>query len=294
MADIWLPLRAGTDAAMCLGWLNVILAEELYDKAFVRDWTTGFEPFAEQVRQYPLERVAEITGVAEELIAEAARMYATTRPGVIPWSPITDQQASSTSAIRLHCALRALTGNLDVNGGERFFPFNSQVIHDTDIERHDLLSPPQKAKQLGSSEFPVFTCRGLEPFREPTKRVFGRELANLITGQYLANPTSVFRAMATEQPYPVKAFLSIGNNTLMAFANMQQIYRGLMIQELIVVHEHMMTPTAQLADYVLPGDAWLERPSMMVGGEPRGHGAAGRVPERLRPVDGARPPAGAR
>ncbi len=268
MADLWLPLRAGTDAAMCLGWLNVILEEKLYDDAFVRDWTVGFDALAERVCKYPLDRVADITGVEPELIAKAARLYATTKPGVIPWSPITDQQVSSTSAIRLHSVLRALTGNLDVQGGERFLPFNSNVVHDTDIECHDALSPEQKAKQLGADEFPVFTYRGLEPYRQPTKRVFGREWANLITGQYMANPTSVFRAMATGEPYPVKAFLSVGNNTLMAFANMQQIYRGLMNQDLIVAHEHMMTPTAQLADYVLPGDAWLERPSMMVGVSP--------------------------
>ncbi|MCP5180152.1 MAG: molybdopterin-dependent oxidoreductase [Pseudomonadales bacterium] len=275
LADLWLPLRAGTDAAMCLGWLNVIVNEALYDKAFVRNWTIGFEQLAERVRDYPVDRVAAITGVAPELIVDAARLYATTRPGVIPWSPITDQQVSSTSAIRMHAILRALTGNLDVKGGERFLPFNPSIVHDTDIEMHDALAPAQKAKQLGADEFPVFTYRGLEPFREPTRRVFGRDWANLVTGQYMANPTSVFRAMATGRPYPVKALFSLGNNTLMGFANMQQIHRGLMHQDLIVVHEHMMTPTAQLADYVLPGDAWLERPSMMVGVSPAAMTAPG-------------------
>ena len=124
LADIWLPLRAGTDAAMCLGWLNVMLEEGLYDKEFVRDWTVGFDQFAQRVREYPVDRVAEITGVKPELIVDAARLYATTKPAVIPWSPITDQQVSSTSAIRLHSMLRALSGNLDVAGGEKFYGFN--------------------------------------------------------------------------------------------------------------------------------------------------------------------------
>ena len=57
-ADVWLPLRAGTDAAMTLGWLNVIIEEELYDKDFVREWTVGFNEFVERVRQYPLNRVS--------------------------------------------------------------------------------------------------------------------------------------------------------------------------------------------------------------------------------------------
>ena len=118
LADIWLPLRAGTDAAMCMGWLKVIIDEGLYDRDFVAQWTTGFEELRARVDEFPLERVAEITGVAADKIAAAARMYATTTPGVIPWTPITDQQRNSTSAIRLHCALRALTGNIDVPGGE--------------------------------------------------------------------------------------------------------------------------------------------------------------------------------
>ena len=117
-ADIHLRLKAGTDAAMCLGWLKVIFDEGLYDEVFVRDWCVGFDELKQRVDEYPLARVADITGVAEEDIAAAARMYANANGAVIPWTPITDQQLSSTSAIRLHSILRAVTGNLDVAGGE--------------------------------------------------------------------------------------------------------------------------------------------------------------------------------
>ena len=118
VADLHLRLRAGTDAAMCLGWLKVIFDEELYDKDFVRDWCIGFDELKARVDEYPLERVEEITGVDRELIAEAARTYANADGAIIPWTPITDMQISSTSAIRLHSILRAVTGNLDVVGGE--------------------------------------------------------------------------------------------------------------------------------------------------------------------------------
>ena len=264
-ADIWLPLRAGTDAAMTLGWLNVIIEEELYDKAFVRDWCHGFEPFAERMREYPLDRVASITGVEPELIAQAARLYATTKPAAIPWSPITDQQVSSTSAIRLQCALRALTGNVDIKGGEMMVGFNPNVRSDTEVELHHLLSEEQQAKQLGSAEHPVFTYRGMEALAESTERVWGHRYANLVSGCYMANPMSVFKAMADSEPYPVRAFFALANNTLMSFANTHRIYDALMKQDLIVAYEHMLTPTAHLADYVLPGDSWLERPCMMAG-----------------------------
>jgi len=269
VADLWLPVRAGTDAALTIGWLKVIVEEELYDKAFVDNWTVGWDELLDRFDEYPMTRIVEITGVEESLIRESARMYATAEASCIPWSPITDQQVSSTSAIRLQCILRAITGNLDVKGGDRFNAFNPNIVSDTDIELHDALSDEQKAKQLGSKEHPVFTYRGMAPLKEATREVWGRDWANLIGGTYMANPTSVFRAMATQDPYPVKALLSLGNNTLMAFANSKQIYQGLMNQDLIVVHEHMMTPTAQIADYVLPGDAWLERPSMMGGTSPQ-------------------------
>lgn len=117
-ADLHLRLRAGTDAAMCLGWLKVIIDEGLYDQAFVGKWCLGFEELRARVDEYPLERVEAITGVDRESIAAAARMYAGADGAVIPWTPITDQQISSTSAIRLHSILRAITGNLDVAGGE--------------------------------------------------------------------------------------------------------------------------------------------------------------------------------
>ncbi|MFN0162161.1 MAG: molybdopterin-dependent oxidoreductase [Burkholderiales bacterium] len=268
-ADLWLPLRAGTDAAMMLGWLNVIIEEGLYDRDFVRDWTVGFDAFAKRVREYPLARVAQITGVDAGLIAAAARLYATTGPAAIPWSPITDQQVSSTSAIRLQCALRALTGNIDVKGGERFVGFNPGLRSDTEVERHERLSEAQKDKQLGASEFPVFTYRGMQALGDATEKVWGSRYANLVGGCYMANPMAVFKAMAEGDPYPVRAFITLANNTLMSFANTRRIYEGLMKQDLIVAYEHMMTPTAQLADFVLPGDSWLERDCIMAGVSPK-------------------------
>lgn len=262
-ADLWLPLRAGTDAAMCMAWLKVIMDEGLYDKAFVEQYTHGFEEFRARVNEFPLERVAAITGVDAELIAQAARMYATNGPSIIPWTPITDQQRNSTSAIRLHCALRALCGYVDIPGGEVLMGFNPTIVSESEIEYHEALSQTQRDKQLGADTHPAFTYRGTAALGEPTKRVWGREYANIVTGSYMANPSAVFRAMAHGDPYSVKAFFFLGNNPLMSYANMSLIHEGLMNQDLIVGHEQFLTPTAQLADYVMPADSWLERAHMM-------------------------------
>ena len=258
-SDLWLPLKAGTDAAMCLGWLSVIIEEKLYDQEFVEKWTTGFDELKNRVAEYPLSRVSEITGVEESLIREAARMYASVSPACIPWTPITDQQLNSTSSIRLHSILRAITGNLDVKGGDLLHGLNQDVLTEDELEWHEILPQTQKDKQLGNEQHPVFTYRGMDALREPTKRVWGREYVNQLSGNFMAVPYRTFQAMAHGDPYPVKAFISLGNNTMMGFSNMKLIYEAIMNQDLVVAHEHIMTPTAQLADYVLPGDSWLER-----------------------------------
>ena len=262
-ADLWLPLKAGTDTVMMMGWLNIIIENGWYDKAFVKKYTHGFEQLRERLKEFPLERVVEITGVKAELIYEAAKIYATNGPSIIPWTPITDQQRNSTSAIRLQATLRAICGNLDVPGGERFHGYNPLLIPQSEICNYDALSQAQRDKQLGSDKYPAFTFKGAAAaLKEPTERIWGQPYADIVMGSHMAVPSSVFRAMAYGNPYPVKAFIALGNNTLLSYANMQLIYEALMNQELVVVQEHIMTPTAQLADYVLPGDSWLERPNL--------------------------------
>lgn len=264
-ADIWLPLKAGSDAAMMFGWLKVIIDEELYDKEFVENWTVGFEDLRKRVDEFPLERVAKLTGCDPEMIAEAARVYATSGGSVIPWTPITDMQRNSTSGIRLQSILRSVCGFVDVPGGELLQGFNPDVIPESEIEMHHVLSEEQKLKQLGNQDHPAFSYRGQAAFREPMKRVWGYEYPNQVTGCYMANPSATFRAMAGKGPYPVKAFFFLGNNPMMSYANMPLIIEGMMNQDLIVAHEHFMTPSAQLADYILPGDSWLERPWLADG-----------------------------
>lgn len=258
-ADLHLRLRAGTDAAMCLGWLKVILDEGLYDAEFVKKWCEGFEALRTRVDEYPLARVEQITGVERELIAKAARVYAGAKGAVIPWTPITDQQVSSTSAIRLHSILRAVTGNVDAPGGETLLGFSQAFIPESELGLHEALADEQKAKQLGYDDHPVFTYRVAEMLKEPTRKVWGFPYADIVMGCQMANPTSVFRAMATADPYPVKAFFALGNNALLSYPNQHQIFKGLMNQELIVAHEIFMTPTAMLADYIMPGDVFSER-----------------------------------
>ncbi len=258
-SDLHLRLRSGTDAAMCLGWVKVIIDEGLYDRQFVDEWCIGFDKLAVRAGEYPLDRVEAITGVDSELIAEAARMYATADGAVIPWTPITDMQINSTSAIRLHSILRAITGNLDVVGGELLGGFHPDFLSESELQLHEALSQDQRDKQLGSDKHPAYTYRAQDKLGDAMERVHGYRYTDVVMGSYMANPSATFRAMATGDPYPVNAFITLGNNSLLSYPNQHQVHRALLNQDLVVAHEIFMTPTAMLADYVLPGDVFSER-----------------------------------
>ena len=144
-------------------------------------------------------------------------------------------------------------------GGETLGGFSPDYIPESEIGMHEELSAEQKAKQIGYDEHPAFTYRVAEMLREPTEKTWGYPYADIVMGCQMANPSDLFRTMITGDPYPIKAFFTLGNNTLLSYPNQHQIHKALLNQDLIVAHEIFMTPTAMLADYVLPGDVFSER-----------------------------------
>ena len=117
-AEYFLRLRPGTDAALGMAMLDVIISEDLYDHDFVEKWTYGFDQLAERVHEMPPERAAEITGVKAELIRAAARAYATAKPAQIAWGLAIDMKSNGMQAGHVIIALEAITGNIDVPGGQ--------------------------------------------------------------------------------------------------------------------------------------------------------------------------------
>ncbi|AFV10376.1 thiosulfate reductase PhsA [Thermacetogenium phaeum DSM 12270] len=258
-ADLWLPIRPNSDNALALAWLNVIINEGLYDAEFVSEWTVGFGELAERVEEYTPEWAAEKTGVSAELIAEAARMYATSKPACLMWGVATDQLGrGSTAGAQARVALRAICGNLDVPGGDVMPGPHPTFITDWEMELNEKLPEEQRAKQLGSDRFKLNSWPGYRLISENLERVWGKS----IPAEWFceANPPVLFRAMATGEPYPVKAAIVLADNPLVSYANTKLVYQALKSLELLVVMEYWMTPTAVLADYVLPAASWLERP----------------------------------
>lgn len=264
LADIWVPLRPGTDAALALGWLNVIIEERLYDKEFVDKWCYGFDKLEERVREYPPRKVAEITWVPEETIIESARLYATSKPASIQWGVKSDMQGVNVTSINhAKAILRAITGNLDVAGGDILMGPCEKANYGPVFEYLDMLPPEQTRKQLGADRHRFWCWPGYELVYEASKPYwYGK--GNAAGYMPACHTTAVYDAIITGKPYPVKAVICGGDNPLVAYPNTKHVYEALKSPnlELFVVIEQWMTPTAMLADYVFPATNWLEMPVM--------------------------------
>lgn len=259
-ADIWLQLRPGTDTALLMAMINTIISEELYDKEFVNRWCHGFDKLAERAQEYTPEKVANITWVPAEKIREAARTYATAKPAVSQHNMGIEHLNNTSAALHARYILPAITGNLGVRGGQFIVGPHRKIIHESELELNDALPPEQKAKMLGSERAKLFSWEGYQLIQSNVKKVWGSELPS--NPHAHAHSPTVYRTMLTDQPYPVKAMITMASNPLVSMPNTKLVYQALKKSELYVVMDYFMTPSAQLADYVFPAASWLERPTM--------------------------------
>jgi len=232
-SDVWLQLRPGTDAALALGMLHVIIHEGLYDREFVEHHVHGWDPFVQRVNEYPPDRVEKITWVPREKIEQAARLFAMTKPAAIQWGVAIEQQINCADNDRLLMALMGITGNIDVPGGQVLFR-PPKIRNIGDFGAHKMLSKEQAAKRLGGERF---------------------RLASYFS---IINPKCVWDAILEEKPYPVKMLFFVSSNPVMTRANAREVYRALERVEFMAVSDFFLTPTAELADIVLPAATWLE------------------------------------
>jgi len=263
LANLWLPIRPGTDVALMLGWLRLMIEQGWYDRDFVERWTVGFEDLRIAVAPYTPEKVSAITWLSADKIFESARCYGTTKPAVITWGFGLDKQGvNATQAARARCLLRALSGNLDVPGGEllgRVEPVGKIVGQDV-LEFNEGLPPEQRAKQLGADEYPFFGFPGWERNVAANRRLpLGYMTPPLADMTCMAHERAVFEAILTIQPYPVTAMISLASNPLLTLPNVRRTYAALKALHLYVVTDYYLTPSAALADYVFPAASTVER-----------------------------------
>lgn len=241
-ADYWLRLRPGTDAALALGMLNVIIGEELYDKEFVENWTYGIDELAERVKEYPTDKVAEITWVPKEVIEGAARFFAKANAGSIQWGLAVDQSVAGVPAAHAIANIGAICGNMDVPGGIVFVREAYRVAMSYATGYFENLSEEMRAKRLGDERYPMKRM-GIGP---------------------TAHADSVLLALETGKPYPVKMLWIQSTNPIANMAaDAPRVYKAMKSTDFNVVVDLYMTPTAvAFADVVLPCAMSCERNGM--------------------------------
>lgn len=266
IADLWLQIRPGTDGALGLGMLNVIINEGLYDQEFVQKWCTGFEQIKTLVQEYPPDRVAEITWIPGDKIVQAARWYATLKPSTLPFG-VADCQIGGgavKSSVLTKSILRAITGCLEVKGGNVLgvFPQHVNWVKHIMWDRQ-FDHPLRKRDNLGAERWPLASVRGYRHFREAMAKAYPDGLGEA-QYQMFVSSGAIWTAVLSEKPYPVKAVIMQGSNPLLVLGDARTTYRALKSDnlQLHVSMDFFMTPSNMLADYVLPATGWLERAEM--------------------------------
>jgi anaerobic selenocysteine-containing dehydrogenase len=236
-ADHWLQLRPGTDGALALAMINVIVGEDLVDPEFVDNYTVGYDKLVEHVKPFTPEWAAPITRLEAEDIRAAARTYASTPPACIQWGNAVDMSACNIHTGRSLLILRGLTGNIDCPGGDV------------------LWVPPDGVKQR--SPFMNIGVFGLQ-FMPPEKMGLALDGKRFPLCP-IVHPPAFWRSIIEGEPYRLRAMWIMGSNPLATMTNPREIERALGMLEYTVVSDFFLTPTAQLADLVLPAATWLEQ-----------------------------------
>ena len=229
MADIWLPIRPGTDAALALAMLHVVINENFIDHDFVGKWCYGFAQLKTHVQQYSPQWAESVTGVSAKQIEEVARLYANCPKAAIDVGNGVEHAASASDAIRAIGILIAITGHLDRPG--------------TNL----LKQPPKKAPKnitlkerytdeligkLVAPEFPM----PFQPFLEGPSSAYYR----------------IIESILTEKPYPVRAIIVPGTQPLASTRGTKNVLAALEKLEFLVVADVARTPEIPYADIVMP------------------------------------------
>ncbi len=219
-ADWYLPIHPGTDVALALGMMHVIIREELHDREYVAQHTIGFEQLRERVREYPLERVAQWTGISAEDIARLAREYATARPAAIRVNYGVQRSENGGMAMRAIAMLPCITGSWkEVGGGLQLSTSGAFPIQKSALQRPDLMGRPTR----------------------------------------VVNMVELGKALTELDDPPIQALVVYNSNPAAVAPDSNLVVRGLKRPDLFtVVHEQFLTDTTDYADLVLPATTFFE------------------------------------
>ena len=328
-AEVLLQVRPGTDGALALALIDVVIKDKLYDDAFVRQWTNGpllvradtsatlteadlikggsperlvvwdetseapviydpsggsfdggfvrpalfgerrvngidgsvifcrpvFADLAALAARYSPEISAATTGVPAEKVREAAQLLAANRPVSMFMHNGVGQHTNATQTSRAIATLYALLGDFDGPGGNVVFPKAPMNI----VAGKEFLPKGMAEQRIGREQ---------KPLGPPAK-----------PGNCAAY--DIFTAILEDHPYPVKALLNFGSNTVMSTGDSERAREAFRALDFAVAAEFFMTPTAELCDYVLPAASFLEMANLSNDFK---HRAEGKLHVQYRPA----------
>ncbi|MCK4268776.1 MAG: molybdopterin-dependent oxidoreductase, partial [Actinomycetia bacterium] len=235
----WVPIRPGTDGALALSMIQVVIEEELFDEKFVADWTVGFDDLVQYTKHFRPEAAQEITGVPADTIRDLARRICQARGTSPVMYTGLEYSSSGVQTIRATMILWALAGQLDVPGGRVFrmaqntFPINKDA----------LISNPDVKKAIGRDRFPVYS---------------------LYRGE--SHAIELPKAVLKGRPYSIKSLIIQGGSIITAWPEPDVWRRTLDKLDFLVTIDRQLTADAAYADIVLPATTGYENTSYMVYG----------------------------
>jgi len=240
LASEWIPIKPGTDLAVCLAMIRTIINEELYDRDFVQKYTEGLDQLKAAVQEYTPQWAEEISEVPAATIERVAREFATTKPAIVPshkrdaGGPL---YANSWRTSFAFVILNALVGSIDREGGVIFQRTPSLKAFD---EVFPPLEYPAQRKEtiMGKEKFPIIG---------PTGKV---------------GSVTMTEAILSEKPYPVKAMFVRKQNVL-AVPDSPRFVEALKKLEFVAVADILPTEIVQMADVVFPEPHFLETSGMV-------------------------------
>lgn len=224
-ADMFIQPRPGTDAALAMGVAKVIIDENLYDKDFVEKYTIGFDKLKEKVKEYPLPKVAKITGVPESQIVEFARLYAKQKESMIRMGYGMQRRKNGGTLIRAISLLPPLIGAPGVDGGGfAYVALDHWPLDMNYMQGNDLLAG-RKVREINMNE-----------------------VGKALTGE-----------LPTTKERPLKALFVFSGNPIPSGGNVNLTRKGLLRDDLFtVVFDQFVTDTADYADILLPAAHMFE------------------------------------
>ncbi len=235
----WIPIRPGTDGALALSMISVLLDEDLYDDHFAEEWTHGFDPLTRYVQHFQPEQVELVTGIKADTIRELARFLAQANGAAPVMYTGLEYSNSGIQAIRAILTLFALSGNLDVPGGLCMSMPGSHFP----INRDNILSNPDLKKAVARDKFPLYSHYRGE-----------------------SHASGLVDSVLHSDPYRIRGFIIHGASILTSWPQSHIWRKTLSGLDFLVSIDRQMTADCAYADIVLPATTMFEIESYMTYG----------------------------